>query len=28
MHDFLGSIGYVKGKPTVEKHLKRLVEQK
>jgi len=28
MHDFLGSIGYVKGKPTVEKYLKRLVEQK
>ncbi len=28
MHEFLSSLGYVKGKPTVEKHLKRLVGQK
>ncbi len=28
MHEFLGSLGYVKGKPTVEKHLKRLAGQK
>ena len=28
MHEFLGSLGYVKGKPTVEKHLKRLAGRK
>ncbi len=28
MHEFLRSLGYVKGKPTVEKHLKRLAGQK
>ncbi len=27
MHEFLGSLGYVKGKPTVEKHLKRLAKR-
>ena len=28
MHEFLSSLGYVKGKPAVERHLKRLVGQK
>ena len=28
MHEFLGSLGYVKGKPTVERHLKRLAGRK
>ncbi len=28
MHEFLKSLGYVKGKPTVDKHLKRLAKQK
>ena len=28
MHEFLGSLGYMKGRPTVEKHLKRLAGQK
>ncbi len=27
MHEFLGSLGYVKGRPTVEKHLKRLAKR-
>ena len=27
MHEFLKSLGYVKGKPTVDKHLKRLAKQ-
>jgi acetyl esterase/lipase len=27
MHDFLGSLGYVKGRPTVEKYLKNLAKQ-
>ena len=28
MHEFLSSLGYVKGKPTVERHLKRLAGRK
>ena len=28
MHEFLSSLGYVKGKPAVERHLKRLAGQK
>ena len=27
MHEFLGSLGYVKGRPAVEKHLKRLAKR-
>ena len=28
MHEFLGSLGYVKGRPTVEEHLKHLARKK
>ena len=28
MHEFLSSLGYVKGKPAVERHLKRLAGRK
>ena len=28
MHEFLSSLGYVKGKPSVERHLKRLAGRK
>jgi dienelactone hydrolase len=27
MHEFLDSLGYVKGRPAVEKHLKRLAKR-